>query len=271
MKKRDLPAMWFLTLSLLVWLSPPARATPLSLDQNIRTIRAHQAETGAGFDFVVTGDNRDRPEIYERLLKRARTFNPLFILNTGDIVGFGLSSEFESYKEQIAPCDIPILHVSGNHDVRLGSGTFHKYIGESDWYFDLGDFRFIGLNNAKGKFSAETVEFARKALTSQKTCLVAFHMPPAVGRWAAHAMTGNEEKGHWAAMQDLIEEAGVPMVFLGHIHLYDEMDIAGTRYVISAAGGAGLYKKNGFGKSEYGFVLVHVAPDGITHQWVPLE
>lgn len=271
MKKKNLLVMWFSILNLLVWSSSPTWATPLSLDQNIKTVLAHQAETRAGFDFVVTGDSHDSPEIYKRLLSRAKAFNPLFILNTGDIVGFGLASEYENYKEQIASCDIPILHVSGNHDIRFGSGTFHKYVGESDWYFDLGGFRIIGLNNAKGKFSTETVEFARKTLTSEKICLVAFHMPPAIGQWTVHSMTGNEEKGHWARMRDLIEEAKVPMVFLGHIHLYDEMDIAGTKYVISAGGGAKLYAKSGFGKSEHGFLLVHVTPEGITHQWVPLD
>ena len=60
------------------------------------------------------------------------------------------------------------------------------------------------------------------------------------------------------------------MVFLGHIHLYDEMDVEGIRYVITGGAGSGLYAKYGFGKPEYGFFVVRVAPDGITHEWVPL-
>ena len=70
---------------------------------------------------------------------------------------------------------------------------------------------------------------------------------------------------------NLIKEAKMPMVFLGHIHLYDEMDIDGTKYIISAGGGAKLYSKYEFGKAEFGFVLVQVRPKGITHQWVPLD
>jgi hypothetical protein len=69
----------------------------------------------------------------------------------------------------------------------------------------------------------------------------------------------------------LIQSAKVPIVFPGHIHLYDEMNLNGTRYVISAGGGAKLYAKYNFGKLEFGFVLVRVRPNGITHQWVPLN
>lgn len=271
MKKRNLPVVWFLILICFTFTSSLVSATPLSLDQNIKAVLAQQGESREGFDFVVTGDSRDGAEVYERLLNRARAFKPLFILNTGDIVGTGRPSEYENYREQIASYDIPILHLPGNHDVLFGEKTFHTYIGESNWYFDLGGFRIIGLDNATGKFSVETVAFARKTITSQKICLVAFHMPPAIGRWAVHAMTNNEEAGHWGEVMDLIRKAKVPMVLLGHIHLYDEMDIDGTKYIISAGGGASLYDKYNFGKIEYGFVLVQVRPNGITHRWVPLD
>ena len=163
------------------------------------------------------------------------------------------------------------MHLPGNHDVRYGSETYRKYVGEPNWVFDLGGFRIIGLDNATGKFSEEAVAFARKTLTSQKLCLVAFHMPPAIGRWTVHAMINDQKGGHGGEVMNLIKEAKVPMVFIGHIHLYDEMDIDGTKYIISAGGGAKLYGKYNFGKPEYGFVLVQVRPKGITHQWVPLE
>jgi 3',5'-cyclic AMP phosphodiesterase CpdA len=126
------------------------------------------------------------------LSRKMVDLNSLFILNTGDIVGTGRPYEYENYKERIAPCDIPILHLPGNHDILFGLETFRKYVGESNWYFDLGGFRIIGLDNTMGKFNAEAVVFARKTLTSEKICLVAFHIPPAIGRWSVHAMTNDE-------------------------------------------------------------------------------
>jgi 3',5'-cyclic AMP phosphodiesterase CpdA len=270
MKIRHVFIAWFLIVNLLVATSLVS-ATPLSLDQNIAAIMAMQDGFNEGFDFVVIGDNRDGPEVYRLLLNRAKSFNPLFVLNTGDIVNEGIASEYNAYEKHIAAYDLPIVHVPGNHDVRKGPDRFSTHVGQPNWYFDIGGFRIIGLDNSSGTFSTEAVEFARRVLTKDKICLVAFHKPPPVGRWMVHAMMKDEKGGRWLEIEDLIKEARVPMVFLGHIHLYDEMDMGGTKYVISAGGGARLYDTYNFGKPEHGFVLVQARPKGITHRWVPLK
>ncbi len=100
---------------------------------------------------------------------------PLFIIHTGDFVKSGDPVEYDNYRKQIAALDIPIVHLPGNHDVRSGPEPYHQYVGEANWYFDLGDIRFIGLDNGSGKFTPEAVALARETLTNQKTCLVAFH------------------------------------------------------------------------------------------------
>lgn len=271
MKERILLIPGILILNLFIWTSSLVWAVPLSLDQNIKAVLAKQETSSQGFDFVVIGDNRNGADVYFRLLNRAKSFKPLFILNTGDFVQEGQAFEYENYIKQIAPFDIPILHLSGNHDVLFGSETYRKYVGEPNWVFDLGGFRVIGLDNAAGKFTDRSVAFARENLTSQKICLVAFHIPPAVGRWSVHAMMDDQKGGRGGEVMHLIKEAKVPMVFMGHIHLYDEMDIEGTKYIISAGGGAKIHSKYNFGKAGFGFVLVRVRPTGITHQWVPLE
>ncbi len=269
--KKNLNLVLFLVLNLLTWTAPWAWAVPLSLDQNIQAILARQTEIREGFDFVVLGDSRGGAEVFSRLLNRARTFHPLFIIHTGDFVKNGKPAGYESYAQQIAADDIPMVHIAGNHDLRKGEDTYSQYVGDPNWYFDLGNIRIIGLDNGDGKFSPEALALARKALTSQKICLVAFHCPPAIGRWAVHSMTEDQHGGNGGEVMDLIKKAKAPLVFLGHIHLYDEMDVDGTQYIITAGGGATLYKVFFFGKPEYGFLLVQVRPGGITHRWVPLE
>jgi hypothetical protein len=115
MKKRKLLIIGLLTINLFLLTSSLVWAVPLPLDQNIKAVLANQAEWSKGFDFVVIGDSRDGAEIYNRLLNQAKAFNPLFILNTGDFVREGQSFEYEGYIKQIAPEDIPILHLPGNH------------------------------------------------------------------------------------------------------------------------------------------------------------
>ena len=178
MKRRNLHLAWFLILNLLTWTAPWAWAVPLSLDQNIQAILAKPVEIGNGFDFVVLGDSRDGAEVYARLFARAESLHPLFIIHTGDFVKNGDPVQYENYIKQIAAVTIPMVHVPGNHDVRNGEDTYRRFVGEPNWVFDLGRIRLIGLDNADGTFSAETVAFARKTLTDQKTCLVAFHYPP---------------------------------------------------------------------------------------------
>jgi hypothetical protein len=198
MKGSHLFRLFFFVLHFFIWTSSSVWAVPLSLDQNIKAILANQERSVSGFDFIVIGDTRDGTEIFNRLLNRAKTLNPLFILHTGDMVREGQFFEYDTYQKQIDSCEIPILHLPGNHDLRYGLETFRKYVGESNYFFDLGGFRIIGLDKAAGKFNAETVVFARKILTSPKICLVAFRMPPAIG-WGGPLMpcstTNNEEVG----------------------------------------------------------------------------
>jgi 3',5'-cyclic AMP phosphodiesterase CpdA len=258
-------------MSLLILIPLSGGAVPLSVEQNIQAISSDRSGLKEAFNVIVLGDSRGNDEIYKRLLNRARGFKPLFILNTGDLVNDGGASEYEGYRKVVAGYDIPILHIPGNHDVRNGSAQYRKFVGEANWYVDYGNYRFIGLDNATGKFGDESIAFAKKTLTQTRVCLVAFHRPPAIGRWKVHAMIDDQNGGRGGEVVNLIKNAGVPMVFLGHIHLYDEMDIDGVKYIISAGAGAKLYGQYGFGKPEYGFVLVQVGPAGISHHWVPLE
>ena len=197
-------------------------------------------------------------------MNQARDFKPRFLVNTGDIVKSGQAAEFETYRKWIADFDIPILHIPGNHDIYHDRTNYRKFVGDCNWSFDYGPLRLVGLDNGDGRFNDEALEFAREKLTKEKVCLVAFHKPPAVGYWRIHAMTRDSRGGRGGEVMKLIKDAACPMVFLGHIHLYDTMDIDGIPYVISGGGGAPLYDNYGFGKADYGFVLVQVRPTGIS-------
>jgi 3',5'-cyclic AMP phosphodiesterase CpdA len=264
-------SVFILGLILTVLIPWRALAVPLALEENIKALSAERSGSAEGFDFMVLGDNRGNERFYKRLLDQVKTFSPLFIIHTGDLVTSGQAFEYEDYQKWIADFPIPILHVPGNHDVGHDSTNYRRFVGENNWFLDLGPWHVVGLDNSEGKFSQETVALARKWLSREKVCLVAFHKPPAVGRWKVHAMHDDQKGGRGGELMDLIETAAVPMVFLGHIHLYDAMVINEVQYVISGGGGAPLYDHYGFGKAEYGFVLVQVRPEGVSQRWVPLQ
>ena len=260
----------FLILNLFMMLPTGSWAVPLSLEQNLRKVAGHPVDPAGGFTFVVLGDSRGGADVFSRLLAQAGDHQPLFIIHSGDFINKGTAPEFEDYAQQIAPCPIPILHVPGNHDIKRGEADYFHYVGDPNWFLDLGDIRLIGLDNSHGRFSPEALTLARKTLTPEKVCLVVFHYPPAKGRWRVHAMEEDDSEDTKEVLR-LIKKAKAPFVFLGHIHLHDEMEINGTQYIISAGGGAKLHKIYNFGRAEYGFLLVQVRPQGITRQWIPLK
>lgn len=251
------------------WLS--AQASSPSLEENIRAIKAQRSTSRATFDFVVLGDSRDGPEVYAELLRQAEQYKPRFILHTGDLVRNGSFSDYVNYIRLLSVATIPILHVPGNHDIKGGYDNYNHVVGAADWYFDFGPYRFIGLDNAASVFSEETVMYARRSLSTTKHCFVMFHEPPAVEPWTAHSIKPDAEGGRGGEIMRLIGAARCWGVFLGHIHMYDEKTIDGIPYIICGGGGAPLHQKYGFGEPEYGMLVVHVSPEGMTHKWVPLK
>ena len=264
----------FLILGLLalILFALPASAVPLRVSENIHSIwEARRGQTD-GYNFVVIGDTRDNDRVFLGLLEQAKAYDPVFMVNVGDFVNSGSTTQYDHYAESVAAYPVPIINVAGNHDVKKGKANFLRYMGEPNWFFDLGQLRFVALDNAQGAFTDSALAFARKHLIPDKTCFVFFHCPPPVGRWAVHSMSGTEKSWIGGEINACLKRAGSTKVFVGHIHLYDEMTIDDIPYVISGGGGAELNKKYGFGSAEHGFIVVRVAADGgIAHEWVALK
>lgn len=256
---------------LLILLPQGGIAAELSNRANIYKIWADKTGLDGGFNFIIVGDSREGDKTYKAILEKSREYSPLFIVNTGDLVSNGTLKEWDHYKKLIENVEIPMLSVCGNHDVAKGYSNFKNLIGEPNWFFDYGNYRFISIDNARGGFSADTIKFLQKYLQTDKSCFVFFHKPPAVEHWKVHSMNSDGAGGRGGEAMKLMAEAGVKAVFLGHIHLFDDMTIDGIPYVISAGGGAALYKKYKFGKHEHGFVVARVSPEGFSYEWVKVS
>jgi hypothetical protein len=169
-----------------------------------------------------------------------------------------------------------MVYVRGNHEVIAADGeaNYREFVGSEDWSFDFAGCRFIGLDNARRVFEQQTLDFLSQSLQSRqglRHTFVMFHVPPAVGRWAVHAMRTDEKGGRGSEAIQLIEKSDVDAVFLGHIHLFDEMRIGSIPYFISGGAGSPLYTKYKFGRPEYGLLLVHVSSKTVSYTWVPLD
>ena len=274
----------------------PAQLARLSNAQNVAAIQTKKPARDGSFSFIVAGDNRDGDATFVRLLAKMNSYvhgtagpgvadrsqRPLFMLHTGDIVPSGKAAEWSNFAAMRAAFDAPMVFVPGNHEMHTpeGAGNFQQYVGAGDWSFDYAGCRFIGLDDSLGSFSTDSVAYLRSQLGVDGAAhpkrpvparkFVAFHEPPYYGNWVVHCTKSDADGGRSGEVMAAVKAAHADAVFMGHIHLYDEVDVDRTPYIISGGAGAPLYTL-GFGRTEYGFVLVHVGPQGVSWDWVSLD
>ncbi len=113
------------------------------------------------------------------------------LLVTGDITDDGAPESYALFREIIAPLDLPILAIPGNHDVRESmraafddTGLMPK-TGPLNWISDLPGLRIIGLDTlvegeGGGTLGKASLEFLADALEMAPDfpILVALHHPP---------------------------------------------------------------------------------------------
>jgi len=212
------------------------------------------------FSFAVLGDNRGNYEIFGKIVGEINNLNPLplFVVNTGDLITYGLGHEYESFVSFISKSKVPFLCIPGNHEYLLGGiNHYKKCFGDLYYYFDVNNFRFIMLDNGKGEIGDEELLWFKKLLTQEKKIFVFMHEPPPLGEWVAHSFKGNATE----FLKLAIPSNGVTAVFCGHIHGYSKKENNGVKYIITAGAGAPLRKMQGL-ESIYHYIIVTAKKNG---------
>lgn len=203
--------------------------------------------------FVALGDNRpdfDKSplELWNPILNEALSYEPAFVLNTGDLVMDGAKdSEWVHFLEVTGDgiAHTPLMPSIGNHDDDKVEGDAASYnqifslprnedTGSEDYYFfTQGDAIFVAISSVtftdgKTQF-AEQAAWLDKVLTDNpKTWkFVFFHYPPYTGSinlgFADLAHPPNE-KGQNAALVPVFDKHHVDVVFNGHNHFYQRFE-----------------------------------------------
>lgn len=203
------------------------------------------ASYSAGFSFAVFGDNRDGDAIFKDIIKSINSDKSIkFAVNTGDLTPHGWSSEYDKYWQMGASCRVKIYDTLGNHDLGLfdaGRNIFKKKYGETYYYFDYDDSRFIILDNAKSKgMGRKQLSWLKDALDTRKKKFVFMHKPlfDPTGTYPNYIMTPKEEN---ESVGKLLEKEDARYVFAGHIHGYGREKRDGVFYIVTAGAGAPLY------------------------------
>jgi len=228
--------------------------------------------SGKDFVFVVLGDSRDNDRIFKKSLAMAATFNPLFILHTGDLSNRGSKKELEHFLEivQTTIPDTPLFVVAGNHEIVKGSkNIFKQIVGPLDYVLDSAklDTRIIVLDNADYTLRPQQLDYLRQQLNNKRSLnFVTIHIPPKTGRWTWHSF-----KEGSADFMQILSDKKVTLAFCGHIHQFDEDEIKGVKYIISGGAGAPLNRWFFPGKPVYHIIIVKVKNGAVSYDVVKVE
>lgn len=226
---------------------------------------------GATFSFAVFGDNRDGDEIFMDIIKRVNSDKDIkFALNTGDLTPHGSSAQYENYWKMTASCEVRIYDAIGNHDLGLfntGTGIFRKKYGETYYYFDHEDSRFVIIDDTRAKgLGRKQWNWLKEALKTDKKIFVCLHKPlfDPTGMYPNYGMKPDSE---CRALNKLLISNRVKYIFAGHIHGYGREVADGVTYVIAGAAGAPLYLP-AFNGGYFSYVKVTVDGDNIKDEVV---
>jgi hypothetical protein len=210
---------------------PPGEIRPeRKLGTAAETIEAALSKRGpsAGIRIGVIGDIQNGISELAELLDAMRNEHVDFILQLGDAANVGLPGRYAVLRrefEQHAP-GIPVIAVPGNHDIEPDGTTavWSEWVGPPVWRIDARGWRILGIDDASGTISAESMDVLRRAAADPK---------PSFGTLVvAHRPLGAREtkEGIDARAKQIASTGLVPTYTIsGHWHMNDQStDAAGT-------------------------------------------
>jgi 1,2-diacylglycerol 3-alpha-glucosyltransferase len=221
--------------------------------------------------FAVAGDSRGNDEVYAPLLDRVVADGNAFLIDTGDLVGYGSRENFEAFAALMTDFPLPYYPVPGNHD-QDEDGSLDNYLEFSGapalrYSFDVQNVHFTMANFSSPILGEEELAWidADLAASEQPLKMVCVHYPPFDPDGGTHTLhSGNE------AFMALMKEHSVDYVFAGHIHAYGQEERDGTVYVITGGAGAPLYVED-HPNSSYHYVQVIVEGTQVSTMVVRVE
>lgn len=244
---------------------------------------AQLADTQFGF-FAEDREFSQETANYEFVVANVNRLEPAFIVICGDLINKpGDAAQRAEYLRITALIDpsIPVYAVAGNHDVGNeptpeSLSDYREHFGP-DWYsFRERDIYGIVLNSSviaapaavESEAAAQEAwlreELAQAKASGARHVLVFQHHPwflEAPDEPDAYFNISLATRSRYLA---LFREAGVSHVFAGHYHRNAFGRDGALEMVTTGPVGRPL------GTDESGFRLVHVRPDGIGHEYIPL-
>jgi len=241
--------------------------------------------TSKAITFVAGGDSQTNEAPREQVSQKMATYNPSFVLHTGDYCDSDTSSEWPLWLADVENhwigsngLTIPLIGAVGNHE---GSGNTYRgqfnFPGNELWYsLDWGPDLHITVLSSEHTISGDQLTWLKQDLAANqftKWKVVLFHTPPYSSGWHG-SNTGIQNT--WCPVFD---QYGVDLVFSGHDHDYERSrpiynkalasdPAGGTTYVVGGGWGAPLRSVGSnwwtaYSRSVYHFTVVQIIENTI--------
>lgn len=188
----------------------------------------------------------DTPAFLERAVAHIAALDrrPDAVIATGDLVDGGSVDEYRALRDLLAPLEMPVYLVPGNHDRRDG---LRAVFGDLPWLpadgfvqyaIEAGPLRLLGLDTlvegrGHGALCDERLNWldARLAESDRPTVVFMHHPPFACGIDAFDAIRLNEGAERMAAIVG--RHRHVERIVCGHVHRAIQVRWAGTLGVVA--------------------------------------
>ena len=138
------------------------------------------------FSFYVVGNTYRNLGVFRREPFSHSATKSAFVLDLGNMVYSGDKAKYRILLHEIKRTKIPFLTVPGPLDLRdEGYKNYYDIFGDYDYAFDVGDTRFLMLNDANGKISSQQFNWMLDELSREPTPLrvvLAMNIPPSWGK-----------------------------------------------------------------------------------------
>lgn len=159
---------------------------------------------------------------------------------TGDLTDFGRPEEYAALRELLAPLDMPVYLIPGNHDDRdvlRAAFPEHEYLRQSphfvQYVIEKHRLRIVGLDTVvpgegRGELCAERLAWLDTRLTEEpgRPTVILMHHPPFltfIGHMDRQGLTGAAELAEVVRKHPQVER-----LLCGHLHRPIQARFAGT-------------------------------------------
>jgi hypothetical protein len=266
------------------WVEKLRRSTPVKLNHKAIQKIQNSIKGKNAFSFAVIGDTQKSFTSFKKILQKHDADKFDFMVHVGDFTSSGRYTQYMNMVHFLDKSTVPVVCGIGNHDIsNRGPECFAHFFGPLNFYFDIGTFRFIFINNTKKEFvpdihelpgadqqykpqrgmEAEQIDKLAPLLQGNQHHFIFIHTPPDFSTFKHHSFTRNSERFINLMKLNAAKIAGV---FSGHIHGYSELVSDGVTYIVSGGAGKKLHASREGISNKFNYVLVKAGKGSVTRQ-----